>query len=234
MLRRLFFMGLWLCQLPLSAAIFYDIDTTSPLQCYFSSQFQNRIMIEGGRIQKVIAAQCEGLSVEMEEVTGQVFVDVRDPRLQETTISVVTDTGVVQDIHIHFMERLSEVVVLKDPTCEEELLTLAKKIEQEVQNHPLDCVKDLLVGRIPSGYCPCAISPSCWEPKKGFFLTLKNQLEADDHYLYVYEATNRLKYGQKILECELQFKSCCWVFLEANYLKPKQRMLCIMAVAKDE
>ncbi len=70
---------------------------------------------QNGRIKKVIASENERLSIQMEEITGQVFIYARDTNPKETSISIVSDTGVIQDIQIHFLERTPEVVILQDP-----------------------------------------------------------------------------------------------------------------------
>lgn len=218
-----------LISLNLSAVTYYAINTTSPLHCYLSSTFQNRLMIENGRIKKVVSTECERLSIQIEELTGQAFIYARDPSVKETSISVVSDTGVIQDIHICFIERMPEVVVLQDLEQTEDLSCDLPE-EQAEQADVLDKVEEILAGNIPASYHPLPLIPIKWIPKKGIELELKSILEGPVDTLYIYQATNRLKDPQTILECELVCKGCAWVYLESNTLSHKQNILSIIAV----
>ena len=221
--------------LSLSAATYYTINTTSPLYCHLSSKFQNRIMIENGKIKKVVATECDCLSIQIEEITGQAFIYARDPNVKETSISVVSDTGVIQDIQIHFMERTPEVVILQDSEEIKECQLCAQSDEQQAEKtYILKNVEEILSGRIPVGYNLCSIAPSKWIPKNGIELVLKSKIESPSDAIYIYQATNTLSLQQHLLECELECEGCEWVYVESNTLKPKQKMLSIIAVKKYE
>jgi len=213
----------------LSAATYYTINTTSPLHCYLSSTFQNRLMIENGRIKKVVATECERLSIQIEELTGQAFIYVRDPSIKETSISLVSDTGVIQDVHVCFIERMPEVVVLQDlewtadPACD-------LPENQVEQADVLNKVEEILAGHIPVGYILCSMTPNKWIPKKGIELELKSILEGPVDTIYIYQAKNFLKRQQALLECELECEGYAWIYLETNNLSPKQKILSIIAV----
>lgn len=232
-MRNFLLMG-WttIYSLSLSAATFYTIDTTCPLHCYLSSKYQNRIMIENGRIKKIIASDCERLSIQMEEVTGQAFIFAREINPKDTSISIVSDAGVVQDVQINFIERMPEVVILQDPEIDR---------LDEPQNEPviksssaLTQVEEILAGNIPTGYIPCSINYTTWKLKKGIELELKTKLEGPFDVIYIYQTINKSKQPQTLLECELECKGSQWVYLETNTLKPKQTILSIVAVAKYE
>ena len=220
---------------PLSAAVFHEIDTTSPLLCTFSEKFQNRILVENGKVQKVISADEEKLSIFLEEVSGQAFIYARDAEPEETTLSVITNTGVVQDIQIAFSNRSSEVVILKDLNQEQ-----VDEIEQK--NKPcapcaeniMTTVSDILLGNIPVGYFPCQVQCQQWSPKSGIVLDLMTKLEGRDSDLYLYQVTNTTKKQCQLMECELQFIGCRWVFLEANNILSKQTILGVFSVVKND
>jgi len=218
--------------LTLSAATYYKINTTSPLYCYLSSKFQNRIMIEEGRIKKVVATESERLSIQIEEITGQAFIFARDPSTKETSISVVSDIGVVQDIHICFMERSPEVIVLEDRE-EIERHSCESLNEQQVEkSYVLNKVEEILIGNTPVNYRRRSFTPCKWIPKNGMELTLKTSLDGPIDDIYIYEVKNTLKQQQTLLECELECEGCAWVYLETNSLTPKQKAICIVAVKK--
>lgn len=218
---------------PLSSAVFCTIDTTTPLSCIFSSKYQNRVMVENGRIQKVIAADEDRLSIFMEEISGQAFICARDYNPAATTISIVTETGIVQDLYITFSERLPEVVILKDSMFDEKQEKKQEQIQERVaENHASVRVEDLLHGHIPEGYIPCPIKRGQWKPKKGIVLETIAQLEGPNEILRVYLASNNLCKRNSLTECELQQPGCRWIFLETTSLLPKQKILCLIAVEK--
>lgn len=218
---------------PLSAAIFHTIDTTSPLICTFSSKYQNRVMVEKGRIQKVIAVDEERLSIFMEELSGQAFISARDQNPEDTTISVLTETGQVQDLHVTFIDRLPEVVILTDSCLLDDQKDPGEDIQQKAaESYVFDKVSDILRGNIPTGYIPCQVKRSLLKPKKGIILETLAQLEGPDEILNLYQIINTTC-KQKILnEVELQSPGCRWVFLETNTILPKQKVLGIIAVQK--
>jgi hypothetical protein len=185
-------------------------------------------MIEEGRIKKVIASDNERLCIQMEEISGQAFVYARDANSKETAISVVTDTGIIQDIQLSFQDKPPEVVVLKDATLEKE-----EKCEKS-QNPALLCVQAIMSGNVPCGYTPCSMGKGKWYPKKDIALEPIMKLEGTDDFLYVYRATNLLKQSHTLIECELECKGSRWIFLESNILKPKQTILSVISVAKYE
>lgn len=216
----------------LSAVTFHTLDTTSPLQCYLSARFQNRIMHQEQRIQKIISSDQERLSIQMEEATGQAFIYLRDPQLKETSISVISDCGTVQDIHIHFIERLSEVIILQTPE-EIALKSIEEDSAQTVfEDTKLQLVQEILSGTIPEGYRPCTMIKNTYRPKRGIELTLHKKLEGPCEWIYVYQVVNTLRQTQELLECELEAKEFQWIFLQNNTLAPKQKSLAIISVAK--
>lgn len=220
---------------PLAAAVFHEIDTTNILFCTFSERFQNRILVENGKVQKIISADEEKLSIFLEEISGQAFIYCRDPEPEETTLSVITNTGVVQDIQIAFTNCSSEVVILRESELETE-----PGPESEPKNRPfteniMAVVSDILLGNIPAGYFPCQVQCQQWKPKNGIILDLVAKLDGCmGSDLYVYQIRNVTKKQCQLMECELQFFGCRWVFLEANIILPKQTILGVFSVVKND
>lgn len=224
-----------LFHLSLSSAIFHEIDTTQPLRCTFSGKFQNRIMIEEGKVQKVISADEEKLSIFLEEVSGQAFIYARDTEPKETTLSIITNNGVVQDIQIAFEDRSSEVVILIDSDFRDDAAEVESKINQKAtENTTMAIVSELLLGNIPAGYTPCQIQCQKWTPKRGISIEIMSKLDGCDEILYLYQITNTTSKKRELLECELECEGCRWVFLEANRFLPKQKILGIISVARND
>lgn len=204
------------------------------MYCHLSSKFQNRIMIESGRIKKIIATDSESLSIQIEDLTGQAFIFSRDPSIRDVSVSVISDTGVVQDILINFIDRSPEVIILSDSekfNCDSPGELDDQVLEKSVYYQILEAV---LQKRIPAGYISCSVSPCRWIPKKGIELTLKARLEGVFDTIYVYEAENLLKQQQSLMECELECEGCEWVYLQTNNLNSKQKILSVVAVRNYE
>ena len=219
----------------LSAAMFHIIDTTFPLLCAFSSQFQNRVMVEGGRVQTVIAADEERLSILMEETSGQAFICARDSSPQDTTISIITESGLVQDLQITFIKRSSEVVILTEPVLESENLEAIQEEsvpEINSESRVLAIVDEILAGNIPDGFLPCQIQTEQWRLKKGIILEAISQLVGECEVITVYKISNNSRKKASLCESELQSQGWRWVFLETNRLLPKQTMVGMIAVSR--
>lgn len=208
--------------------VFYDLDTTETLVCTFSDKFQNRVLVERGKIQKVISADEEKLSIFIEEITGQAFVYVRDSELDETTISVITEQGLVQDLHLIFKDRPSEVISLRQLQSVEEKTICTKEDNQP--SIALNVIEEIMSGKIPEGYFPSSIECQHWKPKQNILLSLINKFEGNQEDLYVYRVSSLSKKTCELMECELQFEGSRWIFLETNTILPKQNVMCVIAV----
>lgn len=214
------------------AATYYEINTKSPLFCHLSSKFQNRIMIENGRIKKVVSTDSERLSIQIEDITGQAFLYLRDPNIDEISISIVSDTGVIQDIHVNFIDRMAEVIILEYPEKEICKICEIQDDQQIAKSLTLNKIEAILSGSIPQGYCVSAVTSGKWVLKKGIELEPKSILEGFDEIIYVYQVKNTLKQQQTLLECELECIGSSWVYLETNTLYGKQKALGIVAVKR--
>jgi hypothetical protein len=218
----------FLCStMPLSAAIFYEIDTTRPLCCSLSNKHHNRILVEQGRVKKIIFPE-EKLFVRMEEVSGQVFVQLKYPTADPTLISVVTQEGFVQDIEILFSDCPSQVIVLKN-RIEQGLQELCEAIRDETPsiNASLNC---LLKGEMPKGYDSIPFQRCTLRPKFGISASLVGKLKGCTDVLCLYEVSNTTFCCRKILEKEIACRGSLWAFLEKNCLCPKEKILAIVAV----
>lgn len=226
------FLGVFGLSNTLTAAVFHTIDTTTPLLCTLSSKFQNRVMVENGKIKKIIASDEDRLSIFTDPFSGQIFISTRDYAAQETTVSVITETGIVQDLQVSFVDQSSEIVILTDPTIEEELVPFNQP--SIAKDDALKLVAGFLKGKIPDGYLPS--QPRCkqWRPKNGIRLDSIVQLDGPDQILYVYQLSNLAKKPMIINESDLNVPFCRWVFLESNALSSKQKILAIIAVERSD
>lgn len=219
------------CTAQLSAAIFHEIDTTQPLCCHLSSKHHNRILVELGRIRKIIFPE-EKLLVWMEEVSGQVFVQSRYPMLEPTVVSIITQDGLVQDIEMTFSDGPSEVIVLTNHV-EQDFLELCDA--DPIYGSPsIDgSIESLLKGEIPEGYSSTPFRRYIFRPKFGISVKLVGKLRGVVETLCVYEVRNTIICKRKILEKEIACPGSSWTFLEKNRLCPKETILAIVAVPNE-
>ena len=161
-MRKIILSLLFACFLNISiqAAIFEDLDPHGLVKCQFSSVYQNRIAVDGNRIKKVILAS-EGLSVTLEEESGQVFVYALSYKPDATTLSLITDIGTVQDIEISFVEKPSEILILKRKEDRKNQLENiqygAFSFEEETIAKN---IRAIIRGESPEGYHSCQLSKS--------------------------------------------------------------------------
>ncbi len=227
MRQVMIFLFLWVS--PLAAAIFHTIDTTLPLQCQFSMQQHNRILIDSGRIKKLIFPE-DKLHVRMEEISGQVFVQARGFLQEKIILSIISQNGVVQDLEIEFTNRPSEVVILHEALEEQEIPL------QEVCCAPsLTCdlasiVETILHGQIPPGFLSVVITNFCKAIKPGIQAKLVGRLKGCNEDLYVYQIHNSRIWTKGLLESDFACNGTLWVYLQKRCLRPKEMALAIVAV----
>lgn len=209
----------------LLGAIYHDIDTTTPLKCTLSSQHQNRIVVSEGRVGKVIFPDAR-ISVQMEEDSGQIFVYALEDIVNETTISVITDTGLVQDLEVSFAEKSSEVVILR-----EVLLSDCCAEESTRRLFSISCqVRDILNGVTPKGYVCFEGGRDVREICSGVFTEKLAIFEGQLETLYLYRVINYSGSCVCLHETQLDPNGAsAWIFLENNSLNPKGDTLAIVA-----
>lgn len=208
-----------------SAAIFHDIDTTTPLKCTLSSSHQNRVIASGGRIAKAIFPD-NRISVQIEDESGQIFIYALGPIANETTVSVVTENGYVQDLEIRFEDKSSEVVILNEPNekCKDES-------PNQMQAVPI-LIDEILQGNIPKGYCCFRENGENRKIRKGIVVETLARFEGESDIIYLYKVINRMRSSVCIHEQQLSLPCGLWVFLERNSICPKEETIAIVAVKR--
>lgn len=222
-----------------SATLFLPVDTTVLQKATLSFTYQNRILVNGGRVLKVIYPDDGSVAVSIEEESGQAFINALIPNPQSITISVITNQAVVQDIEVDFANCSSEVLVLtlpvEEPKCSQGGCWApdpcsAIPASPEVIQYK---VNSLLNGKVPEGYVSC--------DKKGPVRMIKRHIRGENisritsknEDLYIWRIENRSRYqAYSISECELGFKGSSWIYLEKNCLNPSEIITAIVAVEK--
>ncbi len=210
----------------LSATHFLEIDTTHLLQCTLSSRHHNRIAISGKRIKKFIYP--EGfIAIRQEEESGQIFVQSLVDYPPITTLSIVTEDGVVQDLELHFEDCRAELIVLQEPeTCPSICLEEACI---ELPNYGLEKLIDgALSGRLPEGYISFECDRRAKRLKKGVCLRRVSKFIGDSSSVFLLSIENNSKSKQAINECELSFMGGDWVYIQKTALNPGEKMIALV------
>ena len=206
---------------PLSAAIFEEMDTIKLLKCSFSSRYHNRIAIDGGRIKKAIFVE-QGISIRLDNETGQVFVHPMCEYPGETTISVISEEGTVQDIHLHFIDKPSEVLILKpeEPEKENFLLQIPKSQDE--------IVSLVLSEEIPDGYIRHEGNNKPFLFKRGIYLQQTSAFVSKEDILYLWQVENRSKQQQSLEK--LCFQGGEEIYIGKKVLMPNEKTFVIILV----
>jgi hypothetical protein len=207
------------------AAQFLDIDTTQLLRCVFSSRHHNRIAISGKRIKKVFCPEGD-VVVRQEEESGQVFVQSLVERPPVTTISIVSNDGIVQDIELHFEECSAEILILTerreeclDPRC----------CIVDAGTNPFDAlIAGVLNQQIPDNYISFSCDRKAKQVKKGVILRRISKFigENDTAYLLGVENVSRIK--QCIQESDVNILGGDWVYLQKRELCPGEKTFALV------
>ena len=210
-----------------TGAIFHDIDTTTPLPCTLSSIHQNRILVSEGRIAKVIFPE-GSLAIQMEEESGQAFVCAVASLPGSTTLTVVTDRGLVQDIEARFEEGPSQVVILREehkPSLSEQ-----KPAPWAKMNTLLDQV---LNGKVPKGYCRFTLRAQKLTAQ-GLLVHTLASFEGAEDTLYLYQVKNPKRCPVHLQERCLSAPGSLWVYLEKHTLDPGEETWAVQALKRAE
>ncbi|WP_059062689.1 TraK domain-containing protein [Candidatus Protochlamydia naegleriophila] len=217
----------------IEATLSYDLDTTKLLRCSFSIDHHNRIMIQNGRVRKIIYPE-ENLSISLEEHSGQAFIYAVGKIEKPLALALITESGLVQDIELSFQNKESEVLILNEAQEEETKDALpsciAPYMTEEEQRQLL--VNDILSGRIPDGYVSCTQPRWNRSIKCGLQGTNIVKLENTTSTIYIYEIVNSSKKKRKISEADLKCEGSTWICLESHTLKPREKILGIVCVGK--
>ncbi len=211
-------------------AIFHRIDTTRPLKCSLSAKHHNRILVDDGRIQKVIFPE-EHLLVRVENISGQVFLQAHHMTPKNTTLSIINHEGLVQDLEITFEDKPAEVVILQEPISS----TNPKEQNNETCSMTIDSIIDhIRHGSVPPGYTSTPTTKMFLKLKPGVGVGYSERYIGSKDALYVFQVKNTTCSRKCIQEQELTLENSQWVFLEKNTLSPKETILGIVSVAHHE
>lgn len=211
-----------------------EIDSKTLLRCTFSSLHQNRIALDGQRIKKAIYSESELVTC-MDETSGQLFVRTHTNYPSVTTLSVITASGVVQDIEITFVEKPSEILILKEPLDEESCLAESDiSDENDGINTMQHAIENLLKGSIPEEYIPVEDRQICLHITRSVTMKSVMRLVGPLYTIYVLHIENRGRSCTSLHESTINSIGGEWVFLEKHKLERQDKILALIGMRTDE
>lgn len=213
--------------LDLHANFSWTINDKKLLTTVFSSQHHNRIVIEEGRVEKVIYPMGY-LDVEIEPICGSAYVSSNTQTPEIVTISLITENGFCQDIQLSFANKPSEILVLTENNSPTNVFD-----KSGTTTHPVkDTVKSILDGCTPKGYYFRNFERKVLDGPKGVRRELVSILEGENDRVYVFRYHNNTKNVCEISEEDLIEYGTKWVYLGSRALMPKEGSIAIVAMVK--
>lgn len=203
------------------------VDGTRPLSVAFSTSSHNRIAVEDGAVEKVFG-DSSIFSVTVDPVTGNAFVNVMEEIGQApATLSIVTSTGLVQDLLVSSREGASEQVLLQE---NEENNGWNQDVSMAFT---VDVLNKILEGKVPFGYGqreavePLVLpSPLTAVPISAF--------EGPFEIISVYRITNSGSEPVVLSPDALKKENGSWAFLNVHELCQDEQAICLVGRSKDE
>jgi hypothetical protein len=210
------------------AIIQETVDGKHPIPVSFSTSSHNRIAVEDGAVEKVFG-DSSIFSVTLDPVTGNAFVNILQ-EIKETpaTLSVITSTGLVQDLLVTSKPGPSEQVLLKE---KEEPATVHR---WDVSLSPtVHVLNKILEDKVPFGYGQLETmeelelpSPLQVEPLKAF--------EGPFEKLLVYKIENLGDEPIVLSTDALKKDYTSWAFVNLHELKKNEQAILVLGQSKDE
>ena len=160
------------------------------------------------------------MAVKVEEETGQLFVQSVRSDCQLATLSLITASGLTQELELHFREGPAEIIFLK-PMQQEEIMLSVDGDEASLER----VVSCILQGEVPEGYQ----SIEDWDQNppvcKGLKFQRISRLLSDEQIVFVYALQNVARCSKAVKECQVNILDGDWVFLDRYVLYPCETAL---------
>lgn len=222
----------------LTATIYQTIDTTTLFRCEFSSIHHNRILVDGGRINKVIFPE-SSVSVKIEDESGQVFIQSLLPYTPPITISIITNEGIIQDVELNFIEKPSEILILQElkPCNEESPLYFQKYDSQKSVSFAPELsniVEVIISGKCPNYYTFVKEQGCKKMLKKGLSAQVIGKYCSSNETVYAWRVLNTSKCRKNICEQDFNFPGASWIYLDNDTLNKGEGTLVFVSIAYDK
>lgn len=224
------------CALPIllcntmHALIEEKIDEKKPINVAFSKASHNRISIERGNVEKIFGDETY-FSIHIDRTTGNAFVNVLRDISEPIALTVVTSTGLIQDLAVTSADKASEHLILTEEEEEDELI----ETTSNSHGHTIEFLNQILEGKSPLGYAQRALAEQdiIQLPKPLDAAAIK-AFEGAFEEVLVYRIRNTGKNPIIIDSESLKKDRASWIFLNAHELNAKEQAVCIISFPKKE
>ncbi len=215
----------------LFALIEQPINEKKTIPISFSTVSHNRISIDRGSVEKIFGDEtCFNISID--RTTGNAFVNLTKDLTDPMTLTVVTSSGLIQDLSVTSSDKPSEHLILKEVEDDVDDLMTATA---DFHGPTIDFLNKILEGKVPLGYGqrPLQANEHLSLPHPLSTTTLE-AFEGPFEKIIVYKIKNTGK-DSVIMNAEaIKKEKTSWVFLNAHELKAKEELLCIISYPKNE
>lgn len=206
-----------------SGAQYIAMDPHSVIPVTLSSNNHNRIGICGDRVKKAYF-KSGNISVDVEEDSGQLFIQSLRMNCPDTTLSVVSNSGTIQDLKLHFADICSEIVLLQPAgtlanSTEVSNGTVVNVLEQDSL---AALVNGFVSGVLPEGYLSIEDQDKPFKTRCGLKMQRLSRLVNKELIVFVYRVENPSCKVIKVTECKVNVLDGDWVFLDRYELKPRE------------
>lgn len=212
---------------PLFGVVREPIDELRPISVTFSTISHNRIAIEDGAVEKVFG-DSSIFAVTLDPITGNAFINVmQNIGKTPATLSIITSTGLVQDLLISSREGASEQLFLRE---KQERLSFHQDASMA---RTADVFNRIIEGKIPFGYGQTDVKEPLILPAPLQSEVVKT-LEGPFELITVYRIVN---HGAEtiVLSAEaLKRQNSSWSFLNVRELGQGEEAICLLGSPKDE
>lgn len=213
------------------AAIECPIDEKKPFPTSFSRQFHNRISVENGSVRKIFGDQSL-FSVTIDDGIGQAFVSlVQEVAEQPAVLTVVTSSGLVQDLLVTSDGKVGEHLILKEAPEEAD--------EQPFLSHDLHALtvaflNEILSGKLPMGYGRRELQVGDkLELPKPLQASALSVFEGPYETIVLHKISNTGRKAVALSAETIKKPGDNWVFLDAQELDFTETALCIISKPKE-
>ena len=204
------------------------IDEKKPFEVTLSRTSHNRIGVKNGTVEKVIG-NGSIFSLTIDANTGNAFVNLLQDILDKpTTLTIVTGSGMMQDLTVSSREGPAEHISLIEEEGEE-TFTLSPFSHA----FTVTFLNQILEGNVPFGYGQRPIlETERLELPTSLSVQALKAFEGSFEEILVYEIENTGKQSIVITADAVKQEHNSWVFLNARELRPKERVLCVIGNQK--
>jgi hypothetical protein len=216
-----------------NATIFAPIDSTVVKKVELSNRFQNRIAFKDGRISQLVHPGCD-IDINLDEEIGQVFIFALTHLPLPSSLTVITDSGMVQDFELIFVDKPGEIVILEENIADSEeveaneLCLSAGSVEYQV-----NLVNEIKRGVVPDGFVACTATQECKGIKNGLNAVLISKFVSLYETIYILRINNTSRRKQRVSEREVNFLCGDWIYLDRFDLCAGDHTLAIIGVKND-